>query len=219
MHKELLNVLPTCACFYECANFSAAHLYPAEEAHILGASIRRRSAFSAGRTCARRALSEIGIKDFPILAGPCGEPLWPAGIVGSISHTNEYCLAAVAHSTAIRSIGIDVELAGCVETEVWHSVFTLDEIRHLRRQTPADRPLAATIRFSAKEAFFKFYYSLTKCALGLMDMEVDYCSGRFNIEVSPRKLSIGQQCTGRYALLASLNTVVTSVSLSNTSSS
>ncbi len=38
------------------------------------------------------------------------EPLWPAGVVGSISHSGELAGAVVARASDAWSVGLDIEL-------------------------------------------------------------------------------------------------------------
>src|SRR6185369_16867773 len=84
-------------------------LFPEEEAVVSQAVERRRREFVTGRACARRALAALGVPPAPLLPGPRREPLWPAGVVGSITHCEGYRACAVARDTAIASIGIDAE--------------------------------------------------------------------------------------------------------------
>ena len=82
---------------------------PAEESIIGRAVEKRRKEFITARSCARVALGELGIDPVPIMRGEKDMPLWPDGIVGSITHTNGYRAAIVAHGLAVRSLGIDAE--------------------------------------------------------------------------------------------------------------
>src|SRR5450631_1635810 len=67
-----------------------------EEAAGLGRAVpERQQEFAAGRLCARRALEELGFAGFALLAQADRQPLWPAQIVGSITHTNGLCAAVV----------------------------------------------------------------------------------------------------------------------------
>lgn len=85
-------------------------LLPEEEKCLSAdAVIRRRRDFTAGRVCARRALTRLGVWGVPIPVGSNRAPQWPAGITGSITHTQGYCAAAAARTTEFLSIGIDAE--------------------------------------------------------------------------------------------------------------
>jgi len=63
--------------------------------------------FSAGRRCARKCLEHSGITGFSLLKGKYGEPVWPRGFTGSITHSSGVAIAVVA-SEAQGFIGIDL---------------------------------------------------------------------------------------------------------------
>jgi 4'-phosphopantetheinyl transferase EntD len=147
-------------------------LLPAEAAY-LGRSVPKRAReFAAGRLCARRALAEFGMADFPIKVAADRRPLWPPSIVGSITHTDGFCAAVVAERSSLVSIGIDSERAESVKPELWESICVADEIAWLNSLAGTQRRAAATLMFSAKEAFYKCQYPLTLQFLGFLDVQV-----------------------------------------------
>jgi 4'-phosphopantetheinyl transferase EntD len=139
-------------------------LLPEEEAQLSAAVESRRLEFIAGRTCARRALRQLGLPETPILRGGRRQPLWPDGIVGSITHCTGYRAAAAARTLDVLSIGIDAEPHAALPEGVLHSV-SLPEERSWLASAPAhvhwDRVL-----FSAKESVFKAWFPLTGRFLG-----------------------------------------------------
>src|SRR6202022_3165764 len=68
--------------------------FPGEESLIVNAVEARRREFITARRCAREALAKLGYAPVPIRAGRKREPLWPAGLVGSITHTTGFRAAA-----------------------------------------------------------------------------------------------------------------------------
>src|SRR5690349_9972988 len=71
---------------------------------------KKRSRWRRGRAAAHSALSRLGIDDsLPITQGAAGEPIWPNGVSGSITHCNEYSIAAVLPSLGRFFLGIDLE--------------------------------------------------------------------------------------------------------------
>lgn len=130
-------------------------LYPEEEAAVARAAARRRREFRAGRVCARAALRALGHPPCAIPVGPDRAPLWPEGVVGSITHTRGLCAAAVARRRDAVGLGLDAERRGAVRRELLARICTEEELAWMER-TPAppggDWP---TLVFSAKESVYK----------------------------------------------------------------
>ncbi len=133
-----------------------AGLFAVELAAVEHASAGRSREFAAGRECARRALEMLGFTRGPLPVGEDGAPLWPDGVVGSITHKGAYRAAAVAPTAAFSGIGIDAELdeplpAGVLETIASQAELEMVAALLVERAGVAwDRLL-----FSAKEAAFK----------------------------------------------------------------
>ena len=62
-----------------------AVLFPEEEAVISRAVEKRRREFRTVWLCARRALRELNLAPVAVLPGEHREPLWPPGVVGSMT--------------------------------------------------------------------------------------------------------------------------------------
>lgn len=144
-----------------------------EEACVMGANAFRRQEFLAGRSCAREAMSKLGLPPLPILAGEKRGPVWPSGIVGSISHTREQCVAAVALEGERRSIGLDMEQHKRLKPNLWRLVLTEKESGWIKSIPEPERISIAALIFSAKEAFYKYQFPLTQVWLGFQDVEID----------------------------------------------
>ncbi len=124
------------------------------EAHLVaGAAPKRRREFAAGRACAHAALAQIGRDQAPLGRDEKGRPLWPAGLVGSITHTEGYAAALVARAGDFRGVGLDAEHVGRVTPDLWPRLFDAAEREGL---APLPEPMErATLLFSAKEACHK----------------------------------------------------------------
>src|SRR5262249_59691899 len=99
---------------------------------------------------------------------PDRRPGWPAGAVGSISHSGDYCAAVVARRAGCAGIGFDAERWGRVRPEIWRRIATAPELAWLDR-LGADADRGATRLFSAKEAFYKAQYARSERFLGFAD--------------------------------------------------
>jgi 4'-phosphopantetheinyl transferase EntD len=150
-----------------------AALLPDEKQYHRGAVLKRAQEFAAGRACAHRLLAEFGIVDFPVKVAADRQPLWPEGLVGSITHTSGFCAAVVARKQSLSAVGIDSEIAGSVKAELWRGICTPSEIAWLRSLPQGEQTAAATLIFSAKEAFYKCQYPLVGERLNFNDATVE----------------------------------------------
>jgi 4'-phosphopantetheinyl transferase EntD len=150
----------------------ASLLLPEEAACVARAVPKRVQEFAAGRLCARRALAEFGVTDFPVRAAGDRQPLWPEFLVGSITHTDGYCAAVVAERRRLSAIGIDCEVIGRVTQELWPSILGPEESRWLDSLGQSERAAAVTLLFAAKEAFYKCQYPLVGEWLNFHDLLV-----------------------------------------------
>lgn len=144
------------------------------------AAPQRINEFAAGRRCARQAAAQFGILDFPIGVHDDRRPQWPQFLTGSITHTDGFSAAAVGQRQRVRAIGIDVERLGRVSRDIWNYVFTLAEADWLERLPTAQQAKAATLIFSAKEAFYKCQYELTEQWLEFRDVVVEGVDGNLD---------------------------------------
>jgi 4'-phosphopantetheinyl transferase EntD len=135
-------------------------------------SPKRLSDFSTGRYCATKALEQLGIHDAIIPIGKDREPIWPDGIVGSISHCDSLTGAIVAKKSDHISLGLDIEEIGRVTPDLWDLVFTEKEKAFLTGISEKEKRIQSTAIFSIKEAFYKFQFPLTKFFLDFLDVEV-----------------------------------------------
>lgn len=128
--------------------------------------------FSTGRYCAKKALEHLGIIDVNIPIGSDRAPVWPEGIIGSISHCDSLTGAVVARSSDHISIGLDIEEIGRVTQDLWDLVFTENEKKYLSALSNEDKLVQSTAIFSIKEAFYKFQYPISKTYLDFLEVEV-----------------------------------------------
>ena len=159
----------------------AAVLFPAEAALVARAVARRRQEFATTRHCARLALAELGVAPVPILPGVRGAPIWPDGVVGSMTHCAGYRAAAVGHTSQVAGIGIDAEVHEPLPDGVLALVSSEGERAHLAELDTARPRLAGRPRvhwerllFSAKEAVYKVWSPRTGEWLGFEEAEVSF---------------------------------------------
>jgi len=146
-----------------------------EEAAVVATSVEKRQReFRAGRSCARKALAELGVTDFPLLPGVNRAPAWPKSVVGSITHTDGcpggYSAAAVAQRSIAMGLGLDAEPRMPLPQEVWPLVLDEEEEREAHRS--AEPGVHARIVFSAKETTYKTLFPIFERFLEFCDVHV-----------------------------------------------
>jgi 4'-phosphopantetheinyl transferase EntD len=169
---------------------------------------KRLAEFVAGRVCARRALSELGLDGFALRRGADRYPIWPEDIIGSITHTGGFCAAAVARRGPLQALGLDAERIAGVTAELWPQICTIGEMAWLAGLPEPVRNRAAAIVFSAKEAFYKCQYGIAGEWLEFHDIVVEVSeSGMTAGELTLRPAHGGQfaalehrRLAGRYRL-------------------
>ena len=145
------------------------HLVTSEEEQIISSwsSSKRKAEFLAGREAAHKALRALNKAiDAPILRGKRGDPLFPDGITGSISHTNDVAIAAVSKKENVLSVGIDIERKNRSIEFNPTRITTKEEIYwNLSEEKPEFLKI-----FVAKEAAYKAIHSLIKKPFGFLDL-------------------------------------------------
>ncbi len=160
------------------------YLLPAESDSIATRENRARAASGAGRRVAHGLLRRLGCADPAILRGHAGEPVWPAGIVGSIAHDDELAVAVAARTDAMRSVGVDIEPALPLPADLRAVVAAPQD-----RLGDLDPGMGGRILFAVKEAAYKASFPLDGRVLGFEDIAVDFEAGEA-VTSSGRRLMV-----------------------------
>lgn len=135
---------------------------------LFGRAVRSRvRSHLAGRLCATEAIAQLtgGTPPGTLPVGPLGAPVWPAGVVGSITHSADIAAAVVAPASRWRGVGIDcerlmddaraAELADMIVPEA--EALQVHAAAHAR----PSRGTTISIVFSAKESVYKCLAPIT----------------------------------------------------------
>ncbi|MGA5470498.1 4'-phosphopantetheinyl transferase family protein [Streptomyces arboris] len=151
-------------------------LFPEEEALVARSVRKRRNDFATARACARRAMGRLGLEPVAVLHGKRGMPLWPEGIVGSLTHCDGYRAAALARAADVLSLGVDAEPHAQLPEGVGELV-----VRPSERERFAGPPAGEAggihwdrLLFSAKESVFKTWYPLTLTELDFDEADLTF---------------------------------------------
>lgn len=143
------------------------------EAALLSEAARpaRRRSFALGRAAARRALEDLRVPVGPVGRGAGGQPIWPPGVVGAITHSQSLGAAVVASAGDYAGVGLDAEEASrLVGARAIGFICGESEQRWIAEAADAAEANARTLTiFCAKEAVFKALYPLEQVYLGFSD--------------------------------------------------
>jgi 4'-phosphopantetheinyl transferase EntD len=145
---------------------------PEEEPLIARSVPKRRNEFVTVRHCARLAMGRLGMPESPILKGEKGEPRWPEGVVGSLTHCEGYRGAVVGRASVVRSVGVDAEPHGVLPDGVLDAISLPVERREIAALP--DGMYWDRILFCAKEATYKAWFPLTERWLGFEDAHISF---------------------------------------------
>ena len=150
MEFQLNNLMAHISTWFTDVKLGSNQLLGEEQILIGNYAANRASDFATGRYCARRALLRLGLPQIPVLIGENNQPCWPAGYSGSISHADGLTGAIIASKTYYRSLGIDLEVIGRVRPDLWHILFTEEELNWLEGLSATEAALESTILLSTR---------------------------------------------------------------------
>jgi enterobactin synthetase component D len=202
--------------------YATTDYVPGDDAPFAGISLpreldravqARRTEFLAGRACARSALRSLadGRAGDAIPIGPDRAPVWPAGIVGAITHTHGFAAAAVAREVDVLGVGFDAEreIPPDMIGPMLDRVATRAELLELCERAQVSEALALTVIFSAKESIFKCLSRRVGRIFDFADVtmvELSMDEGTFvaELRVDLGELARGTRLGGRFAVSGDL---------------
>jgi 4'-phosphopantetheinyl transferase EntD len=168
-----------------------------EAASIASPLVEVRRASGAARIVARQLSAGLGYAQSPVPKGASGEPVWPAGIIGSLAHDDRVAVAVVGMRRDFAGVGIDVEPAMVLPPDMLQLIATPQELRNID-----DDPLRGRLFFAAKEAVYKAAYPLDRVFLEFRDIEVDLAR-RIATTRTGRVLAL-QSCISSHVVVVAL---------------
>jgi 4'-phosphopantetheinyl transferase EntD len=185
-----------------CGGSSDAYMFFPPPARTPGAT--REETFESGRRSARNALAQLGLTPQPIPVGTKGEPIWPNGVVGSITHAGGVAAAIVAPTPPILAVGIDVELADPIEDQHQAKLVCNPE-EFVEGLSPSHylNLRRAKVIFVVKEAVYKLCWPLMRTFIDFHDVRVtlDEARGEFVAKIiNPSLPKLTNEIRGRIIL-------------------
>ncbi len=135
------------------------------------AGAKRQRQYAAGRLAAWQAIEACGHAPVYPAKGNDREPLWPQGLVGSISHTDYFALAAATGASTAASLGIDLEALHDLRPGLPEKILTSSELS-LLRSTGSYTDESVLKLFSFKECVYKAVYPVFGRYVGFREVEI-----------------------------------------------
>ncbi len=134
---------------------------------IRRASGKRQAEYFAGRYLAALALRHFGVEQFDVLADEKRCPDWPNGFIGSISHTDNFAVCALAPTSELRAIGIDCQdiLTPKKAAKLWPKIIDENEYSIISAAN-LELNYGLSLCFSAKESIYKALYPFIRKFFG-----------------------------------------------------
>jgi len=146
-----------------------------QPAGLRSAIAKRRCEYLAGRVCAATAGEALtGKREIPV-PGKDRAPLWPAPLVGAITHSHGRAAALVGHREQWRGLGLDYEawLTPRRALRLAEEILTGEERQALQGLDEAEQARRITLTFSVKESLFKALHPLTGRRFYFQDAALD----------------------------------------------
>ncbi len=156
---------------------------------LIHAHATRKKAFIAGRLCAQGACAQLGVQDVVVGQEVSGRPQFPAGLIGSISHSDKYAFSIAGRKEDWYSLGIDVE-------KIDHSARQLEAIEKKiltieERKKWGGNAQAVVAIFTIKEAAYKCINWIYPCRTNSFEvMEMDAAHVEVQMRDRSKKLSL-----------------------------
>lgn len=161
---------------------------------------KRLREFVHGRACARRVLEQLGFPDCPVPVSESRAPVWPDGIVGSISHCGDHAAAVAALKTDRKGLGIDLEVDEALDESLIPMVCRPAELDCL--QTANAGSITPKLIFSAKESFFKCVWPILLRFIDFQEIEIRLDTESRSFTAIPRSKQLPHELAvkvrGRY---------------------
>lgn len=177
--------------FSDRVKFSCCRILPiitltAEERKIVRNAVDKRCyEFSAGRRCARKCLGYAGVTNFSLLKGEYGEPVWPQGFTGSITHYSGVAFAVTVPQDQ-GLIGIDfVDLSEKLPCP--HSILDINELDTKFTDNLKNPEL---LLFSLKESVIKILSPDLQEYIKFTDIKIILGNGVADITYRKKKMDI-----------------------------
>ena len=177
LSRRIAELFPAGTTVSACTTLPAdARLMPAEAADTDAMVAGRLREYMLGRHCARTALRSLGHEAVAVPRNADRSPAWPAGIVGSVSHSGDIAAAVVGHAQDFAGLGLDIESPEPLTADL-AAMICRDDEDHTGEN--------AKLLFGIKEAIYKCIYPTVGVYVDFKEMEVKLDPTRSSFSALP----------------------------------
>ncbi|MDK2125261.1 4'-phosphopantetheinyl transferase family protein [Parachitinimonas caeni] len=133
---------------------------------------KRKAEFVAGRFCAMSAMRALTDEWYEVPIHEDRSPIWPAHLLGSISHREGQAAAVAGLASQWRGLGLDLEPLIDADQAERIGDMIVSEAELQLQPVGWSFPQYLTLVFSAKEAFYKAIYPFVKRILDFHEVAV-----------------------------------------------
>lgn len=172
---------------------------------LSAAVIKRQAEYFAGRYAAHNTLKRLTHDSHQVAIGADRAPVWPSGIIGSITHTASEAVAVTAYTANHRFIGVDLEVLLTPDLAEKLAYQIINEQERIEiKESGLSFYKGLTLMFSAKESLYKALYPQVKKIFDFKDVfihSIDVDRGQFQATLVgdlAEDLPVGWQVKGHY---------------------
>jgi 4'-phosphopantetheinyl transferase EntD len=160
---------------------------PPQEERLLSKTAcgKRVKQWASRRGATYLTLKELGFNPVPtVQSGPAGEPIWPDGITGSITHCYPWSIVVAAKCSGEFVIGVDLEsLLKSRRVDISAVICRKGELDWISAGNYFHERMAMI--FSAKEALYKALYPVLQRYIDFKEVELSWLNERscFAVEI------------------------------------
>lgn len=159
----------------------------------------RRLEFAIGRELARHLLAGFGMPGVDLPVGANGAPRWPQGMVGSIAHSDTWCVVAVAPMAVAAALGIDVvPLDQPLDPGLLELIAQPRERAWVLGAGPSRCDLRTRLLFCAKESSFKCLDPATQDRIDFRALGIEFAPDESSFRAD---LGATRPASGRAAVI------------------
>lgn len=188
--------------FYKDFSLKEDHLNLLKKSNLIKANKKRKIEHVASRELIKIILANQYYTSFEIYRGYHGDPIWPKGYSGSISHKNNLVVAAIMDECFFIGVDIECILNDFSTKQIMNRILNNNEKNILLKYDCYNINMLVTLVFSAKETLFKAFNRLDYNEIKLNSFEfIGFNEKGYLIFISKFNLKLNKEFFVKYIII------------------